>query len=190
MKLSLRELVLAWITAVVVVLGVTYWMGQSKAKEWRDAVKARQQLAWRLKEIDHLMSDQSGVGARIGELRKQLPQHPAGKDVTAELMMTLEKTAHDHGLSLLRREPEQEKSVGDLFEVAINCTWEGELEAVVHFLYALQVQGAILDVRQMTITPGQGGPGRLKGNFAVDCAYTRASSGLESVRTEPAAPPQ
>lgn len=187
MKFSLRELVLAWATTVVVLLGLTYWLGQPKAKEWRDAVKAREQLTWRIKEIDHLMSDQDSVSARIAEIRKQLPQHPAGKDVTAELMMTLEKTAQEHGLSLLRREPEEEKSVGDLFEVAINCTWEGELDAVVHFLYALQVQGAILDVRQMTITPGQGGPDRLKGNFTVDCAYTRATSGLDTVRTEPAA---
>lgn len=176
MKFSTRELVLGWVTGVTVLLGVTYWLGQPKAQEWKNAIKARDGLAMRKKEAEHLIGGREDINRRFDAMREQLPKHPAGKDVTAELLITLERTAQQHGLSLLRREPEQERSVGDLYEVAINCTWEGELEALTRFLYALQVQGAILDIRQLSATPGPGGPGRLKGNFTVDCAYSRESA--------------
>jgi hypothetical protein len=185
MKISTREMGLAWVTAMVLILAGTYWFGQPKAKAWKDAAKEREALGWRMKEIDHLLSDETNVNRRLDALRKQLPSHPQGKDVTAELLMTLERTAQQHGLILLRREPEKEKSVGDLYEVAINCTWESTLDALVHFLYALHIQGAILDIRQLTVTPGQGGPDRLKGNFTVDCAYTRAAAGQEAAPREP-----
>ena len=185
MNISTREMGLAWVTAMVLILAGTYWFGQPKAKAWKDAAKEREALGWRMKEIDHLLGDQTNVNQRLAALRKQLPQHPQGKDVTAELLMTLERTAQQHGLILLRREPEKEKSVGDLYEVAINCTWESNLDGLVHFLYALQVQGAILDIRQLTVAPGQGGPDRLKGNFTVDCAYTRLASGREAVPQGP-----
>ena len=185
MKISTREMGLAWVTAMVLILAGTYWFGQPKAKVWKDAAKEREALGWRMKEIDHLLSDETNVNRRLDALRKQLPSHPQGKDVTAELLMTLERTAQQHGLILLRREPEKEKSVGDLYEVAINCTWESSLDGLIHFLYALQIQGAILDIRQLTVTPGQGGPDRLKGNFTVDCAYTRQGAGSQTSSPEP-----
>jgi Tfp pilus assembly protein PilO len=186
MKFSTRELSLAWVTMVVIVLGLTYWFGRSKAQAWRSAGQAREALTLRKRAAERLLKDQPEVNASLETLRKQLPQYPAGKDVTAEILMTLERTAQEQGLTLLRRMPDKEKNVGDLYEVAIDCTWEGELGAIAHFLYALQVQGAILDVSQLTVSPGQGGPGRLKGNFTVNYAYTRASAGLDSVQTQPA----
>ena len=186
MKISAREMGLAWLTAMVLILAATYWFGQPKAKAWKAAVKDREALTRKMKEINRLLEDQTNVNQRLDALRKQLPQHPVGKDVTAELLITLERTAQQHGLILLRREPEKEKSVDDLYEVAINCTWESTLDALVHFLYALQIQGAILDIRQLTLTPGQGGPDRLKGNFTVDCAYTRMPAERQAAPREPA----
>jgi Tfp pilus assembly protein PilO len=185
MRLSTRELSLAWVTTVVIVVGLTYWFGRTKAQGWRSAGQAREALAIRKRTAEHLLKDQDQVNARLEVLRKQLPQYPASKDVTAEILMTIERTAQQHGLILLRRVPEKEKSVGDLYEVAIDCSWEGELDAITHFLYALQVQGAILDVSQLTMSPGQGGPGRLKGTFTANYAYTRATAGLDSVQTQP-----
>ena len=185
MKISTREMGLAWLTAMILILAGTYWFAQPKAKDWKTAIKERDALGWKRKEIDHLLGDQTNINRRLEALRKQLPAHPMGKDVTAELLMTLERTAQQHGLVLLRREPEKEKSVGDLYEVAINCTWEGSLDALVHFLYALHIQGAILDIRQLTVAPAQGGPDRLKGSFTVDCAYTRTPAEAQAAPQEP-----
>lgn len=184
--MSSRELSLAWITMVVVLLAATYWFGQPRVQEWKDAIKARETLNGRRREAERMLEQQDGVNASMAALRQQLPQYAAGKDVSAELLMLIERTANENALVLLRRQPEKEKSVGDLYEVAIDYTWEAELDALVRFLYALQVQGAILDVRQLTVTPAQG-PGRLKGSFTVDYAYTRTGTGLGSVTTQPAA---
>lgn len=185
MKISTRELTLAWLTVVTVVLGGTYLVGRRMAVEWKDSMKARQSLARQKRAAEVLLRERDGVNGKLQALRSQLPQYPAGQDVTAELMKTLERTAQENGMVLTRRDPEKEKSVGDLYEVAINCQWEGELDAVVRFLYALQVQGAILDVRQLTMRPTQGGQRRLTGTFTVDCAFTRATAGLDSVQTQP-----
>lgn len=176
MKVSTRELSLGWITMVTVILGATYYFGQPMAQEWKNSLRARDALVQREKDATRLLKGRGAIDDRLAELRQQLPKYPQGQDVTAEQMRTLDRTAQQNNLVLLRREPEKEKSLGDLYELSINCTWEGDLEAVVRFLYALQAQGAILDIRQLTMSPGQGGPGRLKGNFTVVCAYARAAA--------------
>ena len=188
MKISTRETVLGWLTMVVILFGVTCLVGQSRLAEWKEVGKVKAGLKDRRVLAEHLLDQREQVNKDLDEFRNQIPQHPMGKDVTAELLKTLEKTASDNGLTLLRREPDKEKSVGDLYELSITCSWEAELDPLVRFLYALQVQGAILDIRQLTVTPGSGVPGRLKGNFTVDCAYTRPSSGLGSVQVQPEAP--
>jgi hypothetical protein len=79
-----------------------------------------------------------------------------------------------------------------LFETAITCDWEGDLPALVNFLYAQQSQGAVSDVRQLSVQPvgGRDVPaGHLKGNFTIDYAYRRDAGGAESkADAAPAAP--
>ena len=173
MKLSSREIGLAWVTTVAILLGGTYWFAQPKMQEWKDAREARAALVWREKEANHLLSGEEAINERLAKIREQLPSHPQGKDVTAEILRMIERTAQQHSLTLLRREAERERNVGDLYEISINCSWEGELDAIVHFLYALQSQGAILDTRQLSMSPIPGGSVRLKGNCTIDYAYTR-----------------
>lgn len=173
MKLSRREWALAWITMVIVALGGTYWFGAPRLKASQDVVREMEALSQRIAHIQSLLDERGSWDERLEAVRKQLPRHPASKDVTSELLRSLEQTAQQHGLSLLRREPDKEKDLGDLFEVSIDCTWEGTLDALVHFLYAIQLQGVILDIRSLTVNPMEGGPDRLKGSFTVVVAYTR-----------------
>ena len=174
MKISNREVVLGWSTMVVVLLAGTYWLVGPRIAEWKEINQKMGNLARSMQVTEHLIEQQPTWNMRLTELRKDLPQHPRSKEVTSELLKNLEQTARQHGLSLLRREPEEEESMGDnLYEVAIHCTWEGNLDALVHFLYAIQMQGVILDIRQLTVTPLQGENEKLKGSFTVDCAYSR-----------------
>jgi hypothetical protein len=175
MTISNRELVLGWLTLTVVLLGVTYWGAQSKYAEWQETKRERAGLLREVAKAQRMLDQKEEWETKLTEEQGNLPRHPEGKDVTAELLKTLERTAQDHGLILIRREPKPEKSLGDLFQVAIVCTWEGDLNALVHFLYAIHTKGAILDIRQLTVAPVQGQKGRLKGGFTVDCAYTRGA---------------
>lgn len=179
MKLNPRETLLAWVTGVVVVLGITYWFAAPKWREFKDTKNFAENLKRRKKELDALLLRRPELNERLNAIRSQLPGHPLGKDVTAEFLRMLERLAQQNGLVLLRREAEPERHTGDIHEVSINCNWEGTLEALVRFLYALQSQGAMLDVRQLTVSPIAGAGQRLKGTFTVDFAYTRTAPAPE-----------
>ena len=94
---------------------------------------------------------------------------------------------------MTRREADAERQAGDLYETAITCYWEGDLGALVNFLYAQQAQGAVSDVRQLSVQPVAGRdvpPGHLKGTFTIDFAYRRQAGQPETQpEPEPAAAP-
>ncbi|MBP7828950.1 MAG: type 4a pilus biogenesis protein PilO [Kiritimatiellae bacterium] len=185
MKINRREAVLAWCTLVFVVLGGTWWLGQPALQEWRDFSRDSEALQRRKRIAARLMEEQPQIEVRLTELRKKLPLYPANRDVTAEMLRILERTARDTSLGLTRRDPQAEKSTGELFELAIVCQWEAELEALARFLYALQQQDAILDIRKLTVNPVPGQPGRLKGSFTLDCAYSREAAAAEPAQPAP-----
>lgn len=182
MKLSTRESVLGVATLAVALGALTWWGGGAKMKAWQDLGKTREALRTKMTIAERLVARRPQVEARLQELLKDLPRHPPEKDVTAELLKTLETTASENDLTLTRREPEKERAAGELYEVAINCNWEGSLEALTRFLFAIQSRGAVIDVRQLTISPSRSGGHGLSGNFTVACAYTRT-------RPAPAAAP-
>lgn len=177
MRLTGREAVLSWFTLVVAVVAGTWLWGQPRLQEWREFARREAQLRRRERAANRLLAEKPEVEARLEELRKKLPRHPPGKDVTADVLRLIERVARDNNLSLLRRDPEGERSVGELYEMTIRCTWEGDLEALVRFLYALETQDAILDVRKLSVNPSPGRPGRLNGAFTLDCAYSREAQG-------------
>ncbi len=177
MTLTRRETRLALMTLAIVLVGLTFWVGEPKYEEWKRLSTEAEALHQRRVIAERLMSQKPELDSRLEVLRETLPAHPAELDVTSQILRNLQRTADEHGLTLLRREPDRERPIGDLYELAVTCTWEGELRALVHFLYALQSQGAIVDVRQLTIAPVQGAPNRLRGNLTVDYAYSRVAPG-------------
>ncbi|HMP77739.1 MAG TPA: type II secretion system protein GspM [Kiritimatiellia bacterium] len=173
MKLSARELILAAATGAVVLIGGAWYFGAPAMDAWTaargDVRKTRddQRLA------ERLIQQRPEWEARYAELRARIPQYGANDPVTADMLRTVKRLADEHGVSITRIEPDKEKVTGDLSEVAIDCAWDGELDALVRFLYAVQSHPAILDVRQLTVAPAQGAAGRLRGNFTVFFAFSR-----------------
>lgn len=179
MKISSREIRLGAITAGVLLLATTYLLGDSKIKEWKDSVEETKTLVEKMDSAKRTIAQRERWQERLEATRKQLPRYSANQEVTGEMLKTLERLARDNSLILSRREPDKEKSVGDLCEVSIQCTWEGSLDALVHFLYAVQSQGAILDVQQLSVSTVEGTPGKLKGGFSVVCAFTREGGAVK-----------
>ena len=173
MKLSPRELVLACVTVAVVIVGGTWYFGAPVVDDWQSAITERQKLGNERREAEHLIKQRPEWQQRYDEMRGRIPKHGPTDPVTAEMLKTVKRLADQHGVVLSRIEPDKEKITGDLSEVAIECAWDSELESLVRFLYAVQTQGAILDIRQLTIAPAQGAAGRLKGNFSVFFAFSR-----------------
>lgn len=177
MKLNPREVRLGVIALVAILFGLTYMIGEPRYEAWKQSSDEVEMLVRRQAAAQRLLDQSDDLHRRLSSLREALPQHAREVDVTSQLLRNLQQYADEHDFLLLRREPEAERQIGDLYELAITCTWEGELRSLVHFLYALQSQGAIVDVRQLTITPVQGAPNRLRGTLTVDYAYSRTMPG-------------
>jgi Tfp pilus assembly protein PilO len=190
MKIAPREQNLLGITIAVILLAVTYLMLEPKFQEWREFRDQREDLQMRLDKAERLLASREQVESSLAEFRKGLPVFPEDKRVEAELLQSLEKMAGEKGLVLKRREADPEREAGDLYETSITCHWEGDLNALVEFLYAQQSQGAVSDVRQLSIQPSGGrgaSPDRLKGTFTMDYAYRRETGAIESP-AEPVSP--
>ncbi len=191
MRLSMRESVLAIGTLAIGLGALTWWMGGSRMARWGEISRQMENLRQRRQVSERLVRRRAEVETRLDEQLRALPRYPADRDVTADLLKLVETTAADNGLVLTRREPERERAAGELYEVAINCNWEGSLEALTRFLYAIQSKGAVLDVRQMMVTSPKGNSSFLSGSFTIACAYTRAGrpQATASPPARPAATP-
>ena len=191
MKVAARELNLLFLTLAVVLLAGTYLFMEPSIQDWTDFREQRDDLQARLDAAQQLIDSRHAVESRLDEFRRGLPVFAEGKKTEAELLLGLERMAGQHGLVLTRREADAEREAGDLFETAITCYWEGDLPALVSFLFAQQSQGAVSDVRQLSVQPASGRgepPGRLRGTFTIDYAYRREAGATESPSAAAAAP--
>jgi uncharacterized protein YlxW (UPF0749 family) len=190
-KIAAREWNLLALTLGVVLLALTYLALEPKIKEWTEFQERREDLQARLEMAQQLLDSREAVETRLQEFRQGLTVFAAGKKAESELLLGLEKLTSQHGLVLTRREADAERQAGDLYETSITCYWEGDLPALVNFLYAQQAQGAVSDVRQLSVQPatGQGAaPGRLRGTFTMDHAYRRETCATETKPEPPAGP--
>ena len=176
MKLSRRESIMAIATAAVVLIGGSFWLGDPWYRDWRSGAQEHRRMDDRLKIAERLIGQEEAIRARFEALRGGLQTFPEGEDVTAQLLRRLQQAAAAHGVVLLSQTPDTEKQAGRLYELSITCSWEGGLDSLVRFLYALQEQGAIVDVQQLTATPRQGESSALRGMFKVDYAYSRGAA--------------
>lgn len=183
MKISQREMVLGVATLAAVLIGAAWYLIDNKTEAYRakaDAItKAEQQIrhyqtAIKMQEdwLDELTDLQGGLRTFTADQRS----------VSPELMKIIKDISSRHQLDITRSQPYNEKPTGDLFELGINCTWEGKLDALVGFLTELQQQGVSYDVRQLNVTPVGKNTGKLKGNMVIHCAYTRKATAGEATK--------
>jgi len=173
---------MAWLTLLAVLVGGSFWLGEPMYMEWKDQRAMRSSLHDRQRLAERLLEQKSEILESWEALREGMPAYPKDLDVTSQILRNLQQNADKHGLILVRVEPDEEVSVKDLYEVSISCSWEGDLDALVKFLYQVQAESGMVDTRQITVTPARGNDGRLKGNMVVDFAYTRSSSPPKSAR--------
>ena len=100
-----------------------------------------------------------------------LPHHPADQDVGTFWLATMDKIAAEHEVLITSRQVKQEKEMGEVYELPIEVRWRADLESLTLFLFDLQTKGAMLDVRQLSISVKD--KGLLTGTFRMNCAYTR-----------------
>jgi len=171
MKISSREMVLLWITGVVALGGVTYMLVDPQLQEWKSLNGKKSETTRQLENQKRLIDQAPTWNAKLAQQKKKLPTHPQGKDVTTDLQILIERLAKANGVNLISRDAEKETLRGNMYEVAVNCKWEGKLESLTRFLFDLQKEDVILDVSQLNVSPNE--KKVLRGGFTVYCSYSR-----------------
>ncbi len=176
MRLSSREATLSWVVGLLILLGLTYWVVAPRVRIWMEIVENRKQMVDRIALMEHLVQSQGQWDSRLNAVKTRLAKYSAGQDVTADYLKILERVAKDNHVNLGRRQPKKEKRHGNLYELAIDCSWEGDLEALVRFLFALEQETVTMDVERLTVSMKPGGKDQMRGNFTVMCIYSRSGN--------------
>jgi hypothetical protein len=173
MKLSSREVGLGITTGAFLLFGLTIWVGAPKIKIWQERIETQKDQVRRIEVLERLVGDRARWDKRLADLHVRLSRYPAAMDVTADYLKILGRVAKDNNITLVQIKPQKEKRQGDCFEMPIDCTWEGDLNGLVHFLYALEQENVTMDMEDLSVSLVAGGKERLKGNFTLMCIYTR-----------------
>lgn len=181
MKVTSREMVLGWMTACVILFALSFWVCLPKIKVWKELTDKRKAVTSRIEVAEKLVAQRGEWEKRLQEVAMKLTKYPAEQDVIADYLKILETIVKDNSVTLSKRQPQKEKKHNEVYELAIDCTWESDLGSLVHFLYALEQQKVTVDIDDLSVSLVAGGKGRLKGNFALICLYTR--------KGQPASPP-
>ena len=188
MKITQREMILGVATLTAVLAGFTWVTIDKKTDEWKSKASRIEQTEQQIRHYQAAIRMQDSWQDELSELQEDLRVFEADeRSVSPELMKIIKAISSEHGLEITRSQPYKEKPTGSLYELGINCTWQGTLDSMVGFLADLQKQGVSYDVRQLNVTPAGKDTGKLKGNMVIHCAYTRASS--ENIESQNAPAP-
>jgi hypothetical protein len=177
MKLSQREGTLLLATATVGLFGVSAILAGPKLDQWKDLRQEQAKVRAAIAEDQRWKAEGPRWQKEFQSLRKMLPPFPADQKMDVHWLSLLDDLARKDGVHILRTKGGEEKKVGDVYELPIECDdWEGKLDSLVHFLFDLQAEGAMLDIRQLLIKPKEAKTDdALRGRFTLYCAYTKES---------------
>ena len=188
-----REVTLALLTGLVVLLGGTYWIIDNKMPEIREIRQTKEDLARLIAKNEHIIRKRVPLEREMQGLLANLPQHPMSKDVKYELYNEITQIAEDSSFTINRKEAEEERRIGnfDLYELSIDCDYSTTIEPLTYFLYKLQARGIVMNVTELSIKPRStrsSERGKIKGKFTVDFAFTRTDK-IPAAAPEPAPAP-
>lgn len=174
MTLTRREWVLLLATGTVALFGVSILAGRSKVREWKDLRVERAELRRQVQRDRALIATRPQWDAQLALLSTQVPQFAANAKVDIHWLSVMDNLASKNGVKILAREVGKEKRSGNIYELPIECReWAGTLESLTRFLFEMQTEGAMLDVRQLLVRPRRPGDSEHRGRFSLSCVYTR-----------------
>jgi len=173
MKLSPRESMLALATGAVLLFGITGVWGTRQFETWEELRRRQGDLREKLAEDEDLVASNAYWTAEFEALRARLPQFPPDTKMDVHWLSVVEGVARRHEFRILKRQVGEPEKHGAVYELPIDCRdWEASLDSLVHFLFDLRSESAMLDVRQLLIRPDKNAT-NLRGRFLLHCAYTR-----------------
>ncbi|MBL7114270.1 MAG: hypothetical protein ISS35_00770 [Kiritimatiellae bacterium] len=176
MKMTPREIALLLATMAAALFGITFVLIQRKIPEWRSIRQQQVEMHQQIERDRNMIGKRAGWLKQFEDLSSALPNFNAdARNVESHWLRLMSNKAGTHGVTIKESDAGDERPMGDVYELPIECkSWEGTLSALTYFLFDLQAEGAMLDVRYLRVKPK---PGKqvLSGRFSLLCAYTRSS---------------
>lgn len=168
-------MILVLVTLAAFLFGGTALLARQRVEDWK-ALRREQALMREEIVLDQrLLETREKWDADFAALRQHIPQYPADKKMDIHWLSVMDGLASEHGVRITRRQVGDEQRAGDIYELPIEVRdWESSLDSLVRFLFELQKQGAMLDIRQLSIKPNE--QKVLRGRFLLHCAYTREAA--------------
>lgn len=172
MKLTFREYVLMLGTVAAVLVGSAVLLVSPRLKEFREMAIHRKALTRQMKKYQALIDQREAWAQQLQELGKRVPRPPPGQRPGVYWPLFMNRIASNNKVQISNSQPKGEEQVGDFYEMQIDCSdWHADLSGTLHFLFDLQKEAAMLDVRRLVIKPRGGGI--YGGSFSLYCAYTK-----------------
>jgi hypothetical protein len=172
MKITPRETILGMATVGAALYAGLIYLGSGQLDTWRLLRTERAQLQDSILRSKALVEERSEWETQMESLQALMPMFPRDKQMDVHWLSEVEGKAAKNELRILRHEVGNEQQEGPIYEMPVYCRrWEGSLDALVHFLFDLQGEGAMLDVRYLHIKPKD--KVIHDGRFDLFCAYRR-----------------
>lgn len=186
--LSRHDQVLLAITAAVVLFGAVGAVARARIEKIGEKRRAIARLESRVSLQKELIAARADWEERYGKVRDRMPVFTPGEQVETYWLAVMDEAAAKNGVRILQRDLKEETVSAGVCELPIEVrSWEATLDSFVHFVHALESAGAMLEMREMRLTPVANKQGWLKGSFTLSCAYMRAEDGEKAVAPPPAA---
>jgi len=174
MKLNKRETTLLILTLSTILLGGTWLIVQGKLDKLKSMSQEKKTLQNKIDFDRQTIQRQDRWLSDLNKLQNKLRIFSATQhSVAPQLIRQIKSYALRHGVTIFNIKPREEKTIGDLYELGINYSWEGTQKELVDFLFELQENNIRYDVRDLNIKPKGKNTGQLSGNMVVYCAFIR-----------------
>ena len=190
MSMSTREKVLGAATLCVIAFGLVGTQARSRLEVIASKTRAARDLDNKISIQKELIGAAQDWSARYDKVKDQMPVFEQGLQVATYWLNIMDLAAEQYGVKIRDRSAKDETINSDVCEFPIEVReWEATLESFLQFVHAIQSEGAMLDIRELKVSPIPNRPGILKGSFVLYCAYMRGTPPPGSVRPSASSSP-
>lgn len=172
---SLREKAAMSVVGVIVLYAIAVGLWFTNAESaWKKARKTYEREAQRYEKEEKLISQKRKWNELYEAEKAAMPMFELGKATDTTWLRKVEEIARTNLVLITQIDSGDEVEAGDVLELPIVVkSFEGSLEALVKFMYALESSAeGMFDVSDMSLKPSSK-KGYLKGSISLTCAYMR-----------------
>lgn len=172
---SLREKAAMAVVGVIVLYAIAVGLWFTNAESaWKKARKTYEREAQRYEKEEKLISQKRKWNELYEAEKAAMPMFELGKATDTTWLRKVEEIARTNLVLITQIDSGDEVEAGDVLELPIVVkSFEGSLEALVKFMYALESSTeGMFDVSDMSLKPSSK-KGYLKGSISLTCAYMR-----------------